>query len=177
MARRTQLLHAQFEPLIAGREHASAARAVVRVGKALDQFPSVRSPAGFQPNHQVVERNPPSERNRRRVRSKAGLYASSPLARRITDLRSLPTADQSRLSPPPGYRGVSVCDELTRVAAPNPRMRPEKKPPDVVRRPTTLPLCLRLRWSAVATVVSCICAEKIKCIPLGQRARCSYLAK
>src|SRR5437016_4448172 len=101
VARKTQLFHAQSEPLIGERERASAARAAVRVWKAPDQFPCVLWPADFRPNYQGMERNPPSERSCRRVESKAGFYASSPLARRIADLRLLPTADQSPLSPRP----------------------------------------------------------------------------
>ena len=171
VARKTQLLHAQSEPLIAERERASVARVALRVGKALDQFPCVLWPADFRPNYQGMERNPLSERSCRRAESKAGFYASSPLARHIADLRSSPTADQSPLSPRPRYLGASICDEFTRVTAPNPRMRPEKKPPDVERRPTTPPLLPRLRWSALATVGSSIIAEGIECIPFGRRAR------
>ena len=171
MARQTRLLHAQSEPLIAERERASAARVAVRVEKAPDRFPCVLWPADFRPNYQGTERNPPSERSCRRAESKAGFYASSPLARRIADLRSSPTADQSPLSPRPRYLGASICDEFTRVAAPNPRMRPEKKPPDVEGRPTTPPLLPRLRWSALATVGSSILTEGIECVPFGRRAR------
>jgi hypothetical protein len=169
--------HAQSEPSIAGREYASAVRVGVRVGRAPDRFPAVPRPADFRPKYQVTARNPSSEGSCRRFRSKAGFYASSPLTRRIADLRSLPTADQSPLRPRPGYLGVSVCAKFMRLVAPKPKMRPEKKPPDVVRRPTILPLCLRFRWSAVATIGPCILAEKIECMPLDHRARCSYRAR
>src|SRR5437764_13267893 len=61
--RKTQLLHAQSEPLIAERERASVARVALRVGKALDQFPCVLWTADFRPNYQGMERNPLSERS------------------------------------------------------------------------------------------------------------------
>jgi hypothetical protein len=142
--RKTQLLHAQSEPLSAGREHAFAAEAEARAVKAPDRFLAVLRPVDFRTTHQVRARCQPPEENCCRVRSRADFYASSPLARRIADLKSLPTADQSPLRPLPGYRGVSVCAEPKRVEAPNPRISPEKKPPDVDRRPTTPPLRLRL---------------------------------
>jgi hypothetical protein len=162
-----RLLHAQPELTICGR----GVELVVRIEKVLDLFPVVRWQADLRPKDRVMQ-VPWLGTKYRLVPSRAGFYASSPLARRIADLKSLPIADQSPRRPPPGYRGVSVCAELTRVAAPNPRMRPEKKPPDVERRPTTPPLRLRLRWSALATVGSSILTKVIECIPFGYRARC-----
>ena len=174
MGQRIQLLHAQSEPLIAGRECAFAARAGARVRKALGQFPVVRRPGDPQPRSPPPQvRCPPLSQKYRRVWRRVEFYASSPLVRRIADLRSFPTADQSCLRPFPGYRGVSVRAEFTRVEAPNPRITPEKKPPDVDRRLTTPPLRLRLRWSALATVGSSILSNKAKRAFLGLRARCS----
>jgi hypothetical protein len=177
VAQRIQPPRAQSEPPNAGRECAFVARAGDRVRKALDQFPVVRGPVDLRPRSPPPQaRCPPLSPKCRRVWRRAESYASSPLARRIADLRSFPTADQSCLRPFPGYRGVSVCAELTRVEAPNPRISPEKKPPDVDRRLTTPPLRLRLRWSALATVGSSILSNTAKCAFFRLRARCSCSA-
>jgi hypothetical protein len=170
--RKIRLLHAQLEPTILGRGFGSA----VRIERPPDQFPSVRRRGDPRPKYQMSQAQHLGKEYYR-VRATAGFYASSPLARCIIDLKSLPTADQSPLMPSLGYRGVSVCAGPTSVAAPNPRMRPEKNPPDAERRPTTPPLRLCLRYSALDTVGSSILASRLECTPWRRRARCSCRAR